>query len=364
MGVILIIGVIVFIVMLCKKGYEETVDIGQEIMDNFNNSNQVITIPMQIYNADPSFNTNNISSYDQPKKFIYRPEKLEEYIGQEIAKQQIRLNVKKINKFRPVHFLISGTRGCGKTTIAHIIKNELKSEMIEKIAGEITNPEQVEELFNQINETEGDNPILFIDEIHSLKANLCETFYSAMEDFKVSGNYIKPFILIGATTEKNILVEKVAPFVDRFQVIIELERYSEDDISNILKQYKQQLYPEENIKEKNITIISKNCKFTPRIAISMLEDNLIEKNIQKVLTLNKIVKDGLTTGDIKIFQLLLDNPKAIGGNTIAMAVDVSVKDYNTIYEPYLVSQRFILRTRQGRLLSEKGKKFMEGLKND
>jgi len=308
----------------------------------------------------PYFNPNNIQEYKpekEVKKFIYRPETLDEYIGQSKAKSLIRLNIKKINELRSVHFLISGKKGCGKTTLAHIIKNELNATVIERVASEITNPEQLEQLINQINSSNG-NVVLFIDELHNLNPKLCEVFYPIMEDFKVAGKNVKPFTLIGATTEKNILVKKVAPLVDRFQVQVELESYQEKDIVEIIKQYKIQLYNEKEMKEENYEKIAKNCKFTPRIAITLLESNLIERNIKRVFNYHDIVKDGLTGVDIKILKSLFENSSPVGEEALAMRADVNRADYKTIYEPYLVEKGYILRTNRGRLLSEKGKQLL------
>jgi len=313
---------------------------------------------------DPYFNPNNIKGYsseNKPKKFIFRPETLGEYIGQDKAKALARLNLKKIMRLKFVHFLISGHRGCGKTTLAHILKNHLRAEMIERIAGEITNPDQIVDLVNQINNIENNYPILFIDEIHALNPKLCETFYPIMEDYRIAGKNIKPFILIGATTEKNILMKKVAPLVDRFQVQIELEKYSKEDIIAILKQYKLQLFPDIPVKDKTYDIIGENSKFVPRVAITLLEDSLIESDIKKVLECHRIVKDGLTDIDIAILKVLELANKPMGEKAISMSCGITNSDYNTVYEPYLVEKQFILRTNRGRILSNKGKEFLNEL---
>src|SRR4030042_918874 len=191
---------------------------------------------------EASFNINNVPDYqssEETKKFIFRPTTLEEYIGQEKAKELIKLNIKKIKNLKPVHILISGHRGCGKTTLAYIVKNLLGAKMIERIAGEFTNPEQIEDLIREINMSNEERVILFLDEIHALNPKLCEIFYPIMEDFKYGGKNIKPFILIGATTEKNILMQKVAPLVDIFQVQVEIDRYTNQDIETILRQYQK-----------------------------------------------------------------------------------------------------------------------------
>jgi len=313
---------------------------------------------------EPYFNPTKIKNFEKTpdaKKFIFRPRTLEEYIGQDKAKKLIRLNIRKIKELKPVHILISGHRGCGKTTLTHIIKNLLNGKMIERIGGELSNPEQIVDLINEINVSEG-RVILFIDEIHALNPKLCETFYPIMEDFKIAGREVKPFIFIGATTEKNILMKKVAPFVDRFQVQVELEKYTEDDIIAILKQYKEQLFPNREISPINYRIIAKNSRFTPRVAITLLEDNLIEKDIREVLECHRIVKNGITEIDLKILQILEENNRPIGAKSLSRMIGISQADYEQVYESFLTEQEYIIPTSRGRVLGEKGKLLLETLK--
>jgi len=373
-GVIVLIGILIyFLYSNAKAGAEALIQI-TGVTDETDDTTDPTVLegtgePPTIIIKDPYFNPTKIRPYvaegdAKPKKFIYRPELLTQYIGQEKAKELVKLNLKKIKVLKPVHFLISGHRGCGKTTLAHIIKNHLGSEMIERVAGEIQNADQIADLVNEINSTEREFPILFIDEIHALKPQLCENFYPIMEDFKVAGINIKPFILIGATTEKNILMNKVAPLVDRFQVQVELEKYREKDITTILHQYHKQLFPDKSVPENTYDTISKNCKYTPRIAISLLEDNIVEPDMKKILECHKIIKDGLTDTDINVLEFLKMVGKPIGGKSISMAIGISSADYSTVYEPYLVEKQYVIRTNRGRILSEKGTKFLEEHTNE
>ncbi|MHA1437886.1 MAG: Holliday junction DNA helicase RuvB C-terminal domain-containing protein [Promethearchaeota archaeon] len=319
-------------------------------------------MPDEIIIKKPHFNTDAIQSYDkETKKFIYRPQTLEEYIGQAKAKELIKLNVKKIKELRAVHFLISGDKGHGKTTVAHIIKNLLDAEMIERIASQLSDPNQLIEIINTINNSKK-YPILFLDEVHNLTVDLAEMLYPIMEDFKVASKLVKPFSLIGATTEKNLLVKNCPPFVDRFQVQIELEHYTANNIIEIIKQYHKQLYPDYHISDKTFNIIAQNCKFTPRIAITLLEDSLIEQNIQKVLQYHRIVKQGLTETDVKIIMALKKNVKPMGEEAISQIVGVSRADYRTVYEPFLVKQGYVIRTTRGRMIGHNADQLLQGLK--
>lgn len=321
-------------------------------------------LPQEIILKEGSFDASKIKEYNQStKKFLYRPQTLNEYIGQENAKNLVRLNLKKIETLRPVHFLISGKKGCGKSTMAYLLKNLLNAEMIEYIASEIVNPEQVVDIVNRINykengelRAEKENVILFIDETHALPPKMCEIFYPILEDYKISGKNIKPFIFIGATTEKNELIRKVAPLIDRIQVQIELENYTDDNLITILKQYLNKMYleHEHKIEEFKFRVIAENCKNTPRIAITLLEDCLIESNMDYVLRNHRIVSRGLTDIDYKIMLILRNSPKPMGEAALAQACGISLADYRIVYEPYLVENEMITRTLRGRTIGYKG----------
>jgi len=305
----------------------------------------------------PTINGDQISTFEgeyEHKKFIYRPQTLNEYIGQENAKSLIELNIKKIERLKPVHFLISGSRGHGKTTLAYIIKNLLKAKMIERIAKQIVTNDDIIALINEINTSTEKNIILFIDEIHSLDQALCEIFYPIMEDFKLAGKPVKPFILIGATTERHILVKHNAPFVDRFQVQVALQHYKPEDIKKIITQYKDQLYSEYNIDENYINIVAENSKLTPRIAISLLEDGIIETDINHVLKCHRIVYKGLNETDVAILRILYQNNQPMGAKSLSQMIGISEKDYMEEYESYLVEQELILRTARGRTIAKLG----------
>jgi holliday junction DNA helicase RuvB len=296
-------------------------------------------------------------------EFLYRPKSLDEYIGQQKAKDLISLNIRKIQTLKPVHFLISGPRGTGKTTLAHIIKHTLNTTMIDRIAGDITNADRIKALTREIEGAQEDMPILFLDEIHALKGNVAEMLYPLMEDFRIAGRNIRPFILVGATTEKNILLKNVAPLVDRFQVQIELESYTAEDIQVILEQYKKRLFDDKRVDTYNYTIISHNCKYTPRTAISLLEDVIVEPDIRKVLQYHRIIGDGLTDVDKRILEVLREHDKPIGGAALAMIVGISEQDYIHVYENYLVAYEYIIPTQRGRVISEKGIRFLGSIKS-
>lgn len=294
------------------------------------------------------------------KKYIFRPRNLDEYIGQEKAKELVRVNIKKIKNIRPVHFLIDGLKGHGKTSLAYIISNMIGVNRYEVIGAGVS-IDKLTEILNWINSTDG-IPVVFIDEIHNLSPDIIEILYPILEDYSIQGKQIKPFVLIGATTEKNALVKKFAPFVDRFQVQITLSRYTEEDIFKILKQYKEHLYGDYLIPDSWLRTISQNCKLTPRIAIALLEDLLVVKNVDKVLDMHNIVYKGLTEKDIQILKILAENEKPIGEEALSMMIGISREDYKFLHEAYLIEMGYMARTRSGRIILEKGRELLKEIK--
>lgn len=296
-----------------------------------------------------------------PKKFNYRPQTLEHYIGQIRAKELVNINVKKALTIKPVHFIISGTRGHGKSTIAYIIANMLDYDISTYVAGSFTMENLKEFLIKNADSTKP--CILFIDEIHGLQKNIAEFMYPLLEDFLLPiGNLrVKPFIFIGATTDKNILLKKFAPMVDRCGAQLNLEHYQIEDIKQILKQYNEQLY-KQDIPEEVYDLLGTNTRFNPRTSIAMFEDYLICKDIQKVLQAHRVIKDSLTTDDIIILKHLQEIGKPVGVETLAIIIQQTKADYTVLIEPFLLSQGYISRTARGRVITEKGSKLLEEIK--
>lgn len=319
-------------------------------------------IPPEIIIKYPHFDTDKIIEYtgtEKVNKPLFRPQNLRQYIGQQQAKNTIIMAVEMINQLRPVNLLISGRAGCGKTTILYILKNMLNAHLIYRISNQLSEPNQIIEMVNEINTTE-QLTLLFIDEIHSIKPKLAECFYEVLEDFTIAGKKIKPFVFVGATTNKDELVKKMTPLLDRMQIHITLVDYINEEIKIIIKQYKDQLYPERSIAEENYDIIAENAKNTPRIAISLLLKNLVEPNIFKVLHSSDIIKEGLTSIDFKILGNLLASAKPIGAEALAQSVKINKQDYLMLYEPYLVGQGYVIRSTRGRTIGEEGKKLIQG----
>ena len=299
-----------------------------------------------------------------PIKFNYRPKFLNEYIGQERAKDLICINLEKIAKIKFVHFLISGTKGCGKSTLANVIVNEIGFEITWHIAGDFTKQALIDFLMK--NEESTIPQALFVDEIHNLNKQLAEYMYTILEDFILpeAGNpRLKPFIFIGATTDKNLLVKRFAPLVDRCGCDIVLEQYEAKDMKEILKQYNEKVF-KLDIPEEIYDILSKNTRFTPRIALSFFDDYVVTKDINRVLTAHRVIKDSLTTTDIKILQHLGEMNKPVGVEALAMIAGITREDYTYILEPFLIFNNYLTRRARGREITNKGKELLQTIKEE
>jgi len=287
------------------------------------------------------------------RKFIFRPRNLSEYIGQEKAKALIRLNIKKICNIKPVHILINGNAGHGKTTLAYVIVNELRSKMYSVIGSNFTREALLD--FIKANEQDLYNlHILFIDEIHSMSKDMAEVLYPILEDFRQADVDLKPFVMIGATTEKATLIKRFHPLVDRCGCQIHLESYTNLDIEKVLSQYSQQLYEEYLVPIDIIKILSASSKNVPRIAIAMLDDYIVCKDIDMVLSAHRMVKGSLNEIDIQILLCLRTNGKPMGQKNISTKVGIDQVDYVYMYEPFLIKEDYINVTTRGREITPKG----------
>jgi len=299
------------------------------------------------------------SAQINPMTYKFRPQTLEQYIGQENAKELVKLNLQKIITIKPVHFIISGTQGTGKSTLAYIIANHLNFKIHTYIGGSFT----MENLKDFLCENESGKPhILFIDEIHSLPKEMAEFMYPLLENYLLAlGDIeVRPFIFVGATTEKNTLQKKFSPLVDRCGCQINLEHYQPEDIKKILKQYNDQTY-KENVPEEIYDILSTNTRFNPRNSIALYDDYMVCKNINQVLKAHRIIKNSLSTDDIIVLNHLLEINKPIGVEVLSIITQQTKQDYMILQEPFLIQNKYISRTSRGRIITEKGKDLLGSL---
>jgi len=293
-----------------------------------------------------------------PVNYSFRPQTLNEYIGQELAKEKTRVTLEKIMRYKMSHILLSGIKGGGKTTLANIISKNLGYK-IHYVVGNSFTMDALKD-FLKLNEETEETMCLFLDEVHSINKEIAEFLYPILEDFILpigEDIHLKPFLFIGATTEKNILDKKYSPLVDRCASQIVLEQYKAEDIEQILKQYNNQVY-KENIEDDIFKILSINSRYTPRISIALFDDYIVTKDINKTLRINRIIKNSLTDIDIKILEYL-KTVSCAGEDALSIISQQSKQDYKQLYEKFLFSEGYILRGRGGRSISEKGKQFLK-----
>jgi len=313
---------------------------------------------------------NHSSSKDKEFENILRPKSFSDFFGQDQILKNIKVFVKAAKqRSEPLdHVILHGPPGLGKTTLSHIISNEMSSTLkvtsgpvLEKagdLAGLLTNLE------------EGD--VLFIDEIHRLNKVIEEYLYSAMEDFKIdlmidSGPSarsvqikLNPFTLIGATTRSGLLS---SPLRSRFSINFRLEYYDKKILENIVNRSAKIL--DIPIDKKAASEISKRSRGTPRILNNLLRrvidfaevegDGRITHDIAiKSLDALKIDKKGLDEMDNKIIESIVKkfNGGPVGIKTIATSCGEEANTIEEVYEPFLVQEGYIKRTQKGRVATK------------
>ena len=256
----------------------------------------------------------------------------------------------------PVH-------NCGKTLLAKIISKILGANFIYKVPEQLQNMDDLIAVINEIQEKK-QLTVFMIDEIHTIDTKLVNVLLPILQDWRYGNKHIRPFVMIGATTDKDKLVKKQSPLVSRFQIQITLDKYIPNELTTIIKNYKDNMYPGFQIEEKDLNIIAQNSRGVPREAIALLLKLLVINNIDKVLKQSDIITDGLTKIDIKILSTLNESLKPMGANYLSQAVGIPQSDYEAIYERYLVEKGYIARTSRGRSIREKGKELLNVLSNN
>jgi Holliday junction DNA helicase RuvB len=294
-----------------------------------------------------------------PVKYSYRPNTFEQYIGQESAKDKIRLTIQLINKGFPKHFLLTGNAGHGKTTMAGIIAKALGFNLNVYVGSSFDINAMQDFLVK--NQDSIKPQILFIDELAEVDKKTLTYMLPVIEDFKVNNLDLRKFIFIGATTDKYVVSKRCQPFIDRIACQIQLEDYTANDIKTMLKQYNAQLY-KENITEAAYDAVASNTRFCPRIALSTFDLLIGCGDINRVLTMNRIVKNGLDDRDIKILKHLASvGDRAVGEEALSIIANTTRAEYKELIEPYLLRQEFLSRTNKGRVLTTKSKLFLQEL---
>lgn len=314
--------------------------------------------------------TTDVIEEDLKTEGNLRPQLLVDYIGQEKAKENLKVYIEAAKQRNDAldHVLFYGPPGLGKTTLAGIIANEMGVHLKVTSGPAIEKPGEMAAILNNLQE----HDVLFVDEIHRLNRQVEEVLYPAMEDYAIdimigkgaSARSIRldlpQFTLVGATTRAGLLT---APLRDRFGVVHHLEYYTIEELSTIIRRSAEVLGVE--IDAKGAVELARRSRGTPRLANRLLKrvrdfaqvkyDGRITEDVAVfALDLLEVDKYGLDQSDRRILRTIIEKFAGgpVGLDTLAAALGEDAGTLEDVYEPYLLKNGFLNRTARGRVATQ------------
>ena len=308
-------------------------------------------------------------SKESSQERALRPKKLEDYVGQNEVCEQMEIFIQAARNRNEAldHVLIFGPPGLGKTTLSHIVANEMQVGLRQTSGPVIEKPGDLAAILTNLEE----HDVLFIDEIHRLSPVVEEILYPAMEDYQLdimigegpAARSIKldlpPFTLVGATTRAGLLT---SPLRDRFGIVQRLDFYSNEELGTIIHRSAALLRIE--IDKGGAEEIAKRSRGTPRIANRLLRrardyaqvkaDGVIDAEVaNNALDMLKVDQSGLDHMDRRLILSLIEKFEGgpVGVESLAATIGEERGTIEDVIEPYLIQQGFMMRTPRGRVVT-------------